>query len=157
MRRATNCARQYDWQALNKQYVVTESSTTLVGNTVLGSSTVSGIASTAGIDTTYGISGTGINQACFVSAVPSVVHAHTVATGHVDGDGTTFTLGKVRYSMPSDFDRKIDRTQWDKSKHWEALGPEHGAAVGMAAVGLHLDRPADSLPHASAATSRSGR
>jgi hypothetical protein len=63
--------RQHQWEALNKQYIVTTSSTTLVGNTTLGSSTVSGIASTAGIDTTYQISGTGINQATFVSAVPS--------------------------------------------------------------------------------------
>ena len=26
--------------------------------------------------------------------------------------------------MPSGFDRLIDRTDWDKSKHWEMLGPE---------------------------------
>jgi len=26
--------------------------------------------------------------------------------------------------MPTDFDRLIDRTQWDKSKRWEMLGPE---------------------------------
>jgi hypothetical protein len=26
--------------------------------------------------------------------------------------------------MPSDYDRKIDRTDWDKTKHWEMLGPE---------------------------------
>lgn len=26
--------------------------------------------------------------------------------------------------MPSNYDRMIDRTQWDKTRHWEMLGPE---------------------------------
>jgi hypothetical protein len=116
--------RQHQWEALNKQYIVTTSSTTLVGNTTAGSSTVSGIASTAGIDTTYQISGTGINQATFVSAVPSGVTLTLSQPATSTATGTTFTLGKVRYSMPSDYDRKIDRTDWDKTKHWEMLGPE---------------------------------
>jgi hypothetical protein len=40
------------------------------------------------------------------------------------GTGTTFNLCKVKYAMPSDFDRVIDDTEWDKSKHWKMVGPE---------------------------------
>lgn len=116
--------RQHQWQAITKSKIITTSSTTLVGNTTLGSSTVSGIASTAGIDTTYQISGTGINQATFVDAVPSGTTLTLSQAATATATGTTFTLGKVKYSMPSDYDRKIDRTDWDKSKHWEMLGPE---------------------------------
>jgi hypothetical protein len=31
---------------------------------------------------------------------------------------------KTEYQMPPDFFTIADRTQWDKSKHWEMLGPE---------------------------------
>jgi len=116
--------RQHPWQAINKQYIFTVSFTTLVGNTTLGSSTVSGIASTAGIDTTYQIAGTGINQATFIDAVPSGTSLTLSQPATATATGTTFNLGKVRYSMPTDYDRKIDRTDWDKSAHWEMIGPE---------------------------------
>lgn len=116
-------SRQYPWQALNKQYILTVTFTTLVGNTTLGSATVSGIASTAGIDATYQISGTGINQATYVTVVPSGTTLTLSQPATASGTAVTFNLCKVKYSMPSDYDRKIDRTDWDKSKHWEMAGP----------------------------------
>lgn len=116
--------RQHQWQAITKTKIITTVSTTLVGDTTLGSSTVTNIASTAGIDTTYQIAGTGINQATFVDAVPSGTTLTLSQPATASATGTTFTLGKVKYAMPSDYDRKIDRTDWDKSKHWEMIGPE---------------------------------
>jgi hypothetical protein len=34
------------------------------------------------------------------------------------------TTGAASYPLPSDYDRQIDRTHYDKSKRWEMLGPE---------------------------------
>jgi hypothetical protein len=116
--------RQHPWQAIQKQKIITVSFTTLVGNTTSGSLTVSGIASTAGIDTTYQISGTGINQATFIDAVPSGTTLTLSQPATATAIATTFNLCKVKYAMPSDYDRKIPRTDWDKSKHWEMIGPE---------------------------------
>lgn len=117
-------SRQYPWQALNKTKIISVTYTTLVGNTTSGSLTVSGIASTAGIDTTYQISGTGINQATYIDAVPSGTTLTLSQPATAAGTGTTFNLCKVKYAMPSDFDRVIDDTEWDKSKHWKMIGPE---------------------------------
>lgn len=117
-------ARQFPWQAMNKAYIFTVEYTTLVGNTTINSSTVSGIASTTGINATYQISGTGINQATFVTAVPSGTTLTLSQPATSTNTGVTFQLCKVKYAMPSDYDRQIDRTHWDKSKHWEMLGPE---------------------------------
>jgi len=33
-------------------------------------------------------------------------------------------LAQTAYDLPFDFETITDRTQWDKTKHWEALGPE---------------------------------
>lgn len=116
--------RQHPWQYLQKAHLFQVQYTTLTGNTTDGSTTVSGITSTSGIDTTYQISGTGINQATYVSAVPGATSLTLSQPATATATGTTFNLCKVKYSLPSDYDRQIDRTHWDKSKHWEMLGPE---------------------------------
>lgn len=116
--------REYDWQALVKQNIMTVSFSTITGNTVSGSSTISGITSTAGLDNTFAISGTGLNQGTYISAVPDVNDLTLTQPATATANGTTFNVGKVKYAFPSDYDRQIDRTHWDKSKHWEMLGPE---------------------------------
>lgn len=117
-------ARQHPWQAMNKAYIFTVEYTTLVGNTTINSSTVTGIADTSSVSNLYQISGTGINQATYVTAVPSATTLTLSQPATSTNTGVTFNLCKVKYAMPSDYDRQIDRTHWDKSKHWEMLGPE---------------------------------
>ena len=117
-------SRAYIWQALSKQNIITVSYTTITGDTTSGSSSLTNCSSISGIDTTYQISGAGINQATYVASAPSgstITLSQPATSSNV---GATYTLGKVKYAMPSDYDRQIDRTHWDKSKHWEMLGPE---------------------------------
>jgi hypothetical protein len=116
--------RAHPWQAINKQYILTVQYTTITGNTTLGSASLTNCSSIVGIDTTYQLTGTGINQATYVAAAPSgstIVMSQPATSTNV---GATYTFGKVKYAMPSDYDRQIDRTHWDKTKHWEMLGPE---------------------------------
>lgn len=114
---------QHQWQALNKTYIFTVSYTTITGTTVSGSSNITSASSISGLDTTYQVVGTGINQATYIASAPSGSTIPLSQAATVSASGTTFTLTKVRYSMPSDYDRIIDGTQWDKSKHWKMLGP----------------------------------
>ena len=117
-------AREHQWQALNKAYTFSVSFSTITGNTVVGTSNLTNASSIAGIDTTYQISGPGINQACFVSSAPSGSTIPLSQPATSTNTGGNYTLTKVKYSMPSDYDRQIDNTHWDKSKHWIMLGPE---------------------------------
>lgn len=116
--------REYDWQGLVKQNIITVTYTTITGDTTSGSSTITNIADTTGLSSSYAITGTGINQGTYISAVPSSTTLTLTQPATATGTGITFTLGKVKYDFPSDYDRQIDRTHWDKSKHWEMLGPE---------------------------------
>jgi len=115
---------KYQWQALNKAYIFTVSTASITGDTVLGTSNITNASSISGLDTTYQISGTGINQATYIASAPSGSTIPLSQPATVTATGSTFTLTKVKYSMPSDYDRIIDGTQWDKSKHWKMLGPE---------------------------------
>jgi len=117
-------AREHDWQALNKAYTFTVSFTTITGNTVSATSNLTNASSISGIDTTYQISGPGINQACFVASAPTGTTIPLSQPATSTNTGGNYTLTKVKYSMPSDYDRQIDNTHWDKSKHWLMLGPE---------------------------------
>jgi len=115
--------RDYIWQALNKQYIFTVSYTTLTGSVTSGSSSMT-VSSTATISNLYGLSGLGINQACFVNSIDSGTTLTLSQPATSTNTNQSYTFTKVKYSMPSDYDRQIDRTHWDKSKHWEMLGPE---------------------------------
>lgn len=115
--------RKFIWQALTKQYITTVSYTTLTGSTTNASSTMT-LSSTSGIDSTYGIQGAGINQACYVNAVVDGTTITLSQPATSTNTNQTYTLTKVKYAMPSDYDRQIDNTHWDKTKHWQMLGPE---------------------------------
>lgn len=117
-------SRDYIWQSLTKQNIITVSYTSITADTVAGSNNLINCSSIAGIDNTYQLTGAGINQATYVTGTPAgstIVMSQPATSSNV---GQTYTFGKVKYAMPSDYDRQIDRTHWDKSKHWEMLGPE---------------------------------
>ena len=114
--------RQYPWQALNKQHIITVSYTTITADTTDGSTSLANCSSIVGIDDTYQISGSGINQATYVSGTPSGTTITLSQPATSTNTTQTYTLGKVRYSMPADYDRQINRTHWDKSKHGKCSG-----------------------------------
>lgn len=116
--------RDHEWQQINRQHIFTVTSTTIQADTTMNSASLTNCSSILGIDGTYQISGPGINQATYITAAGSgaTLPLSQVATGSFTQQ--TYSVGKVKYAMPADWDRQIDRTHWDKSKHWEMLGPE---------------------------------
>lgn len=115
---------EFNWQALTTEYRFTTQFVIQTGNVTAGSNVISGIPSTAGIAVgTFMVTGSGINQDTYVTAVAanSVTMSQAAASS---ATGATLSFVQTKYSFPSDYQRLIDRTQWDKSKHWEMLGPE---------------------------------
>lgn len=116
--------RQHTWQALNKAYIFQVDVITITGDTVLNSSNITNASSIVGIDSNYQVAGLGMNQATYVQGTPSGATIGLSQPATSTNTGATFTLTKVKYAMPSDYDAQIDNTHWDKSKHWQMLGPE---------------------------------
>jgi hypothetical protein len=117
-------AREYDWQAMCKEYRFSSSYTATTGNTTNGSAVITSIPSTTGIDSTYMVVGTGVPTDTYIQSVDSGTQVTMSQACTATGTAVTLNFCKTKYSNPSDFDRPIDRTQWDKTKHWEMLGPE---------------------------------
>ena len=116
--------RKSDWRKLTKPYSFFTSYTTTTGTYNTTTRTITGIPSTAGLDTTYMVVGTGFPNATFIESVDSSTQVTTSQYSTSNVTNGTVYFQKVKYALPSDYDAIVPRTMWDKSKHWEMLGPE---------------------------------
>ncbi len=116
--------KEYDWQALEKEYRFYTQYVATTGNTTANSYVITGIPSTTGLTTQYSITGTSVNQDTYVTTVDSATQVTMSQTASTTTSGGTVNFSQTIYDLPSDFETITDRTQWDKTKHWEMLGPE---------------------------------
>ena len=118
--------KEYDWQALQVQYrfytqAITTNATSVNGSTLL---TVDGGTDISAVDSNWQITGYNINQDTNVVTADNTtkqIVMSQMASG--SGEGSV-VLAQTAYPLPADFETITDRTHWDKTKHWEMLGPE---------------------------------
>lgn len=115
--------RKYVWQALCKEYRFSTQFLTANGTTTANSAVVTGLSVTTGLDSTYQVIGAGINTDTYVATLDTPTQVTLSQAASASGIAT-LNFCKTKYAFPADFDRLQDRTQWDKSQHWEMLGPE---------------------------------
>lgn len=120
----TELLRKADWTRLITQYNFFTSYVTTTGDTTTGSQVVTSIPSTAALDTTFMLATGSFPNATFVQSVDSSSQVTLTQPATATATGATLYFQKARYALPSDYDAIVPRTQWDKSKHWEMLGPE---------------------------------
>lgn len=117
--------RVHEWQALQVEYRFTTQYLTTTGTVVSGSPIVTAIPTTAALAAgTWQAVGTGINQDTYISTVDSGTQVTLTQNATASGTAQAITFAQTKYTLPSPFDRSVDNTQWDKSKHWIMLGPE---------------------------------
>jgi len=116
--------RRHAWRALTKPYRFTTEYLTTTGTWTTASLSVTGIPSTTGLDTTYMAIGLGINQDVFITSVDSGTQVTLNQFPTESATATAISFAKTQYDLPTDYDAIVPRTMWDKSKHWEMLGPE---------------------------------
>jgi hypothetical protein len=121
-RLGNDITRTFEWQELDKEYILQTVSTTLTGTTTSGSKVITGISSTTGLTTNYGITGSGIAPFSQIVSVDSgtqvTMNLPATASGTV-----SLVFGQVNYPLPSDWSKQIPQTEWDRSNRWPLLGP----------------------------------
>lgn len=115
--------REHEWQRLVTAYVFqTVASISVTGDLTVGSTTVANY-SAGSLQSGDILSGTGISQyteivsfagADFIISMPATASA----------TGSTMTRTRQDYVLPSDFDRMIGDTNWDRSNYWQNVGPK---------------------------------
>ena len=115
--------KEYDWQALEVEYRFYTTAVTTTSDTTNGTYILGNIPSTVGLDSTYSIVGTNVPQDTYVD---QVIDAHTITTTQLSSAtsyGGSVTFSKTIYDLPTDYETITDNTHWDKTKHWQMLGP----------------------------------
>jgi predicted GNAT superfamily acetyltransferase len=118
--------KEYDWQALQVQYRFYTQSLTANATTVDGSAILTFEAGTdlSNVDSQWQLTGYNIPQDTYVVSANNTTK-EVVMSQYATGDGVqSVVCAQTAYDLPADFETITNRTQWDKSKHWEMLGPE---------------------------------
>ena len=115
--------RKHDWQALNKAYLFASAYLSTTG-TVAASTVITGIPDTSTLSARFQVTGGGFPQNTQIVTVDSATQVTVNQATTTTGSSQSLTFSKTQYTMPSDYDRQVDRTHWDKTQHWEMLGPE---------------------------------
>jgi hypothetical protein len=115
--------KEHDWQALELEYRFYTTAVTTTCDTTNNSYLLTNIPSTAGLDNTYSIVGTSIPQDSYVDTVLSSTSLNSSQLASATSVGGTVTFSKTIYPLPPDYETITDNTHWDKTKHWQMLGP----------------------------------
>jgi len=114
--------KEHNWQALELEYRFYTTAITTTCDTIANTYTLRNVANTTGLDSNYSIVGTAIPQDTYVNSVSgSTVTASQLASSTSVGGSVTFS--RTIYPLPDDYETVTDNTHWDKTKHWQMLGP----------------------------------
>lgn len=115
--------KEYDWQALENEYRFYTQYLTTTATSTNGSYVLTGVADTTGLNSNYSVTGYNVPQDTYVVSVDS--STQVTLSQKCSATGTAqVNFSQTIYNLPPDFETITDRTQWDKTKHWEMLGPE---------------------------------
>ena len=108
----------FDWQTLQTEYRFYTIAQTL--SCTLNSSTSVTLPSNQNLDATYTVTGTGINQDTYLTTTTTGTAVILNQAASISGT-SNLSFSKTKYALPASYDRLIDKTQWDKTRHWEMI------------------------------------
>ena len=114
-----------DWQVLVKEYRFQTVYYQLNGSVTSGAKTITIDlpGDPSALTTDFMVTGNGIMQDTFVTSVAGqVVNINIPST--MTASGGQYTFGQTNYAMPSDYQRIVNKTQYNKSNRWSVIGPK---------------------------------
>jgi len=114
--------KQYEWQRLNKEALITTVQYTYTGTTTAGSNTITGLSSVTGLTTQFSVLGTGIMPFAQITTVGASTVTMDMAATQSGTVSLQFTQNT--YSLPSDWDREVPQSEWNRTTRWPLLGPK---------------------------------
>lgn len=124
-RLSRDLCRQYDWQALVRENVITTIASQQMVSTVEGSLTAF-LTDATGITTDYSFAGEGLRPYTNIAAIEGL---EVTLSGPAVKTGTYLTqVAKYRYALPADWRKQINQTEWDRTDRWPLIGPDNSQA-----------------------------
>jgi len=111
------------WQFLFSEYRFTTEVVNSVGDMFVAGKFIFNVTSADQLSTDFMVSGDGVQQDTFITNVNGTTVTVNIPIQKT-GSGLNFTFGRALYQMPSDFDRIVDKTTYNKTNRWTVLGPK---------------------------------
>lgn len=122
-RLGSDISRQFQWQRLNREHILTTVAIAQTGDTTAGYAVITNIPDTTGITTQFGVNGPGTVP--FAQVVSVGVDSVTLNMPMTETQtGAAFQFSQVAYDLPSDWLSEIPQTEWDRTNRWPLLGPQ---------------------------------
>lgn len=122
-RLGSDISRQFQWQRLNREHILTTVAIQTTGNTTAGSAVITNIPDTSAITTQFGVNGPGTVP--FAQVVSVGANSVTLNMPMTETQtGASFQFSQVAYDLPSDWLSEIPQTEWDRTNRWPLLGPQ---------------------------------
>jgi len=122
-RLGADITRQTEWQRLNKEYLIVTNSFTLTGTVTNGSKVITGLPTTTAITDQYTIIGTGIQAFAQVVTVNNLTEI-TMDMEATESGTVELQFAQNKFDLPSDWQRQVPQTEWNRTQRWELLGPK---------------------------------
>lgn len=115
---------QHGWIAQILEHTFTTAGFSTTGNTISGNLAITNIPDTSQIQQGWIANGNGLVSNSLVASVDSSSQV-TLATGFTPTEtetGVQIVFSESDYTLPSDFQRMVDGTLWDRSRFWQMRG-----------------------------------
>ena len=113
--------KQFEWQRLDKEALITAVQYTYTGTTTAGSNLITGLTTT-GLSTNFTILGEGIMPFAQITTVTG--SSVTMDMPATQSGTVSLQFAQNKYSLPADYDREIPQTEWNRTTRWPMLGPK---------------------------------
>ena len=113
-----------NWQVLAKEHRFTTNYYSRVGDVVANQYTIQ-LSDVSNITTNFQVIGNGVMQDSYVTAVDTVAKTVTINEPITASyTGATYNFGQANFPMPSDYQRTVNKTMYNKSNRWSVIGPK---------------------------------
>ncbi|MAL02049.1 MAG: hypothetical protein CL536_07890 [Alcaligenaceae bacterium] len=114
--------RDWDWQRLNREHIITTQAVTKSVTTTEGLAIVT-MADTTGLSVDWGVSGVGVQPFSQIVSVDSATQV-TLNMPATESGTNTLQFSQVEYPLPADWKKQIGQTEWDRTNRWPLMGPQ---------------------------------
>lgn len=115
----------FEWQRLCiPNYFTTSAAASGTCDLSTGSPVLSGFASTAGLAVGMVVSGPGVPPYAEIRTVDSGSQVTITFPAISATSSASCNFMRQDYALPSDYDRMISNTNWDRTNHWPNIGPK---------------------------------
>lgn len=121
-RLGTDIVRQFEWQRLNKEHILTTVSYNYSASFTAGSPVVT-LADTSQLSTQFGLYGNSVVPFANIVSVDSPTQI-TMNMPAINTETIVTQFSQYLYNLPSDWMKQIPQTEWDRTNRWPLMGPQ---------------------------------